>query len=83
MVHANDEMRKRWYAIADPILGFRLELHDFRKVFATWLIILGVQFNDVAKLNCGWADLDTLDKAAPSGQLYYHGCNYNQSSVEI
>lgn len=61
-----DQMRKRWYDVADPILGFRLELHDLRKVFATWLIIMGVPFTKAAKLNVGWADLNTLDK------------NYNQ-----
>lgn len=61
-----DMMRKRWYEVSDEILGFRLELHDLRKVFATWLIIMGVPFNEAAKLNVGWADLNTLDK------------NYNQ-----
>lgn len=61
-----DTMRKRWYAASDPILGFRLELHDLRKVFATWLIILGVPFMQASKLNVGWADLNTLNK------------NYNQ-----
>lgn len=61
-----DSLRKKWYAIADPILGFHLELHDFRKVFATWLIILGVPFMAAASLNVGWADLNTLNK------------NYNQ-----
>ncbi len=61
-----DSLRKKWYAIADPILGFRLELHDFRKIFATWLIIMGVPFMQAAKLNAGWADLNTLNK------------NYNQ-----
>jgi hypothetical protein len=61
-----DKMRKLWYEVSVPILGFKLELHDFRKVFATWLIIMGVPFNEAAKLNVGWADLNTLDK------------NYNQ-----
>lgn len=61
-----DSLRKKWYAVADPILGFRLELHDFRKVFATWLIIMGVPFMQASKLNVGWADLNTLNK------------NYNQ-----
>jgi hypothetical protein len=61
-----DMMRKRWYAVADDILGFHLELHDMRKVFATWLIILGVPFMQASKLNVGWADLNTLNK------------NYNQ-----
>lgn len=61
-----DLFRKRWYEVSDEILGFRLQLHDFRKIFATWLIILGVPFNQAAKLNVGWADLNTLDK------------NYNQ-----
>jgi integrase len=64
--YSADQIRQRWYEVSEPILGFRLEFHDFRKVFATWLIIMGVQFNEVAKLNVGWADLDTLDK------------NYNQ-----
>lgn len=61
-----DSLRKKWYAVADPILGFRLELHDFRKVYATWLIIMGVPFMAASKLNVGWADLNTLNK------------NYNQ-----
>jgi hypothetical protein len=61
-----EEIRKRWYPIADEILGFRLELHDFRKIYATWLIILGVPFMAASKLNVGWADLNTLNK------------NYNQ-----
>ncbi len=61
-------IRKRWYEISEPILGFRLTLHDFRKVFATWLIIMGVPFHKTAKLNVGWADLNTLDR------------NYNQVS---
>ena len=61
-----DAIRKKWYDVADPILGFRLELHDFRKVFATWLIIMGVPFMQASKLNAGWADLNTLNK------------NYNQ-----
>jgi len=64
--HPAETMRKRWYAVSDEILGFRLELHDLRKVFATWLIILGVPFMQASKLNVGWADLNTLNK------------NYNQ-----
>ncbi|MHA2054543.1 MAG: hypothetical protein ACW99F_13185 [Candidatus Hodarchaeales archaeon] len=71
IVRSPDNIRQEWYRITEPILGFKLEFHDFRKVFATWLVILGVQFNDVAKLNVGWSDLDTLDK------------HYNQLSSAI
>jgi integrase len=61
-----DKLRQAWYKVSEPILGFRLEFHDFRKVFATWLIVMEMDFTKAAKFNCGWEDLNTLDK------------NYNQ-----
>jgi len=55
-----DQIRKEWYEVSEPILGFRLEFHDFRKIYATWLIICKVQMESFDDFNVGWLDMNTL-----------------------
>ena len=58
--YSPDTIRKEWYEVSEPILGFRLEFHDFRKVFATWLIICKVPMDSFGDFNVGWLDMNTL-----------------------
>lgn len=55
-----DSFREEWYEVSDPILGFRCEFHDFRKIFATWVIICKVPMESFSDFNVGWLDMNTL-----------------------
>lgn len=55
-----DAIRKKWYEVSEPILGFRCELHDFRKIFATWVIICKVPMESFSDFNVGWVDMNAL-----------------------
>ena len=55
-----DGFREEWYEVSDPILGFRCEFHDFRKIFATWVIICKVPMESFSDFNVGWLDMNTL-----------------------
>jgi len=55
-----ERLRAQWYEVSEPILGWKCELHDFRKIFSTWAIICKVPMESFSDFNVGWLDMNTL-----------------------
>lgn len=58
--HDVQNKRDTWYKASEEIIGFKCYFHDFRKVFVTWIVIMGVPLEIAAGFNVGWKDLNTL-----------------------
>lgn len=53
------KLRDAWGDISEETLGFRLNLHDCRKISLTWLYVMGVPLEVATMMNVGWKDLST------------------------